>query len=353
MKLRILSFTSAGAALSIRLRELLAGENDLESLCYAKKGVSGVAIWPSDVRAFAQKAFETGDALVFIGAAGIAVRAIAPFVRSKAEDPPVLVIDEQGHYIIPLLSGHLGGANRLAVKIADKLGAAAVVTTATDLNRAFAVDVWARDNGCAIYDLPSIKRISSAVLAGEAVGFVSDFPVDGQLPAGIASVSDGETGICISLDVRKQPFVHTLHLVPRCLVVGIGCRKATDADVLEQQVLAVLEEHHLPVCALLCAATIELKAEEEALLRFCRKYRLPLRVYSADVLQKVAGTFSASAFVRRTTGVDNVCERAAVKASGGTLAVRKCAGNGVTVAVAQAPWRGNFGNSTGRQEEKV
>ena len=88
--------------------------------------------------------FAAADALVFVGAAGIAVRAIAPHCQSKATDPAVVVLDECGRFAVPLLSGHLGGANDLACRLGAACGAVPVITTATDANGLFAVDEWAK-----------------------------------------------------------------------------------------------------------------------------------------------------------------------------------------------------------------
>lgn len=97
-------------------------------------------------------------ALVFIGAAGIAVRAIAPFVRDKMTDPPVVAVDEAGHFCIPLLSGHVGGANELAERMACWLQGIPVITTATDINGIFAVDVFAARRGLCITDRKRPKK---------------------------------------------------------------------------------------------------------------------------------------------------------------------------------------------------
>ena len=104
---------------------------------------------------------------MFVGAAGIAVRLIAPWVQDKLKDPAVLVIDEQGRYAIPILSGHVGGCNELAEAAAQILGAEPVITTATDLRQAFAVDVFATENELVISDRELAKQISAAELRGE------------------------------------------------------------------------------------------------------------------------------------------------------------------------------------------
>ena len=112
--------------------------------------------------------------LVFIGSAGIAVRLIAPYIKDKTTDPAVICIDEKGQFVIPLLSGHIGGANELAERLSSELSATAVITTATDVNHTFAVDVFAKNNGLGILNPSAVKNISSKILNGEIVSVKSD-----------------------------------------------------------------------------------------------------------------------------------------------------------------------------------
>lgn len=349
MKIKLLCFTARGASLCARLCALLkSGGDDAEGYIKNKEagGFAGLEKVETDLYGFTKAAFEDGDAVIFVGAVGIAVRAAAPFIKSKAVDPAVVAVDETARYAVPILSGHLGGANALARRVANLIGAEAVVTTATDLNRKFAADVFARENGCAVPAPGEIKYISSAVLEGKTVGFLSDFPVDGGLPGGVASAESGESGVFVSLDTARKPFLHTLHLVPRCVTVGVGCKKGVAEEVLERRYLEALARNGIPACAVAKIATIDIKLKENALAALCKKYRLELAGFTAEELAAVGGKFTDSEFVQRTTGVGNVCERAAVKA-GGSLIINKDAGDGVTIAAARSDWRGNFESSDG------
>ena len=208
--------------------------------------------------------FKTDDGLVFVGACGIAVRSIAPYVASKKSDPAVLVVDECGKFVISLLSGHLGGANALALKTAEILGAEPVVTTATDLHDRFAVDVFAKNNHCAIFNMKAAKEVSAAILAGESVGFYSEFPWEGDLPDGLVlcgkdgipsttgtgqrNASAGEvpeTGIAVTLHRSCLPFTNTVHVVPPAAVLGMGCRKGKDAASIQSAAIECLQEADL------------------------------------------------------------------------------------------------------------
>ena len=278
--------------------------------------------------------FAKADCLVFVGACGIAVRAIAPFVRDKFADPAVVVIDEQGKYCISLMSGHMGGANEFTQDFASLLGAQPIITTATDLNQKFAVDLFAKKNQLFLTDRSLAKEISSALLAGQTVSFQSEFPFEGRLPEGLVSEAEGKTNFNISVGFSAPERKNTLWLIPKKLVLGIGCRKGTEKQTIEQMVFQTLQSYSFPIESVLSAASIDLKAEEAGLLLFCKEYGIPFQTYSAEQLLQVKGEFSASEFVNKITGVDNVCERSAVKASTGTLLIPKQKGNGVTCAVA-------------------
>lgn len=167
------AFTETGLALAETLARALPGP-------VTRCGHGGPSLAEWTTAAFAQN-----EALIFVGAVGIAVRAIAPFCRSKASDPAVVVVDECGHFAVPLLSGHLGGANDLARAIAALCGAVPVITTATDAHGLFAVDEWARHQNCRVLELERIKTVSGKLLAGEPVLFWSEFPIAGPAPAGV------------------------------------------------------------------------------------------------------------------------------------------------------------------------
>ena len=151
MNIRIISFTDRGCGVSQTLAAALSAHTVQQ---YAK--ADGFLPYAS-VRTFAEESMAQADAVVFIGAAGIAVRAIAPFVRSKDTDPAVLVIDENGNFVISLLSGHIGGANAWTRHLADILHAIPVITTATDGRGVFAADSWAVQHGCAVKDIREIQ----------------------------------------------------------------------------------------------------------------------------------------------------------------------------------------------------
>lgn len=284
------------------------------------------------LRAWTETRFFDSEALVFVGACGIAVRAIAPFVKDKFSDPAVVSIDEAGRFAVPLLSGHVGGANALARRIAALTGGQAAISTATDVNGRFAIDVWAKEQNLVLCDRQAAKAVSAAILEGSPVGFVSKWRVAGSLPEGIGA-SGADIGICIAESTKDSPFSQTLHLVPCAVTLGVGCRRGTSCAQLEQALSQFLQQHALPLDAITQLASIDLKQDEPGLLAFAAAHGLKTIFYSADELKQEQGEFPPSAFVSKTTGVDNVCQRAAQRA-GGEIFIPKTICQGVTFAAA-------------------
>ena len=338
MNVSIISFTDRGRSVSRRIAR------SLPNACVTQYAKAEGFVPYESVGAFARQAMETADAIVFVGAAGIAVRAIAPYVRGKDVDPAVLVTDENGRFVISLLSGHIGGANRLTQALAQELHAIPVITTATDGRGMFAVDSWAVGHGCTVRNTGCIKYISSALLCGETVGLQCDFPISGTLPDGVTTEQTPECGIQISVFVQDNvAFAHTLRLVPRIVHVGVGCRRGTPPEKLSDWISQILQDMRLDAHAIASVASIDLKADEPAVLQLAQAWRVPTRFYSARELEQVSGAFPPSDFVRRTTGTDNVCQRAAARASGeGRCLLAKTAHDGMTVSIYCEDWRAAF-----------
>ena len=334
------AFTKTGCELALKLARALGEE------CY-KTTVSGpqrfcdeLGIEPyDDIQAWTKKRFFTADALVFIGALGIALREVAPYIEDKMHDPAVVQIDEAGRFAVPVLSGHVGGANELARRLSALCGAQAVISTATDINGVFAVDEWASKMGLALCEREYAKEVSATLLEGGTVGFKSDFDISGSLPQGLVQADDARDcplGIHVTHDEASSPFARTLHLIVRDVVVGVGCRKGTTSEHLACQIDAVLAEHGISTRAVSALASIDVKSQETALHEYASKRDCDLVFFTAEELQGAKGNFEHSQFVADTVGVDNVCERAASLASdAGELICAKQAREGVTVALAK------------------
>lgn len=381
MKISVISFTKTGQQLAERIRENMRGENEtiiLYTKCSRKMTVQtaensedvtthtlgiipnkGVNV-PTDntgdtiavhesLSVWAGEQMAAHHALVFVGACGIAVRAIAPWITDKLHDSPVLVMDEQGQYVIPLLSGHVGGANELAVRLAGELGAVPVITTATDLHDSFAVDLFAKTNDLRICNREGIAKVSAKVLAGEEItmsvptGYLA---VDDTIPPGIrlCAYPPAEKVDVLIADGTEEIFRKEsaeLLLQPKKYILGVGCKKNTDSAKLDSFLKKILDEQGIVIEQIAALASIDVKKEERCLLEFSEKYRIPFWTYTAQELQAVPGEFHSSEFVKAQVGVDNVCERAAMKAAGadGRICRAKQAQDGMTVAIAEKAWK--------------
>ena len=285
------------------------------------------------------------DAIIFVGATGIAVRAIAPFIHGKAVDPAVLVIDEAGRYVISLLSGHLGGANALARTAASLIEAEPIITTATDAESAFAVDTFAKENGFLLTDLRKAKEVSAKVLRGEKLRIYSDIPMERlvQRPARheaelVPAQEIDRADIVISYRTKLLNQATGLRLIAKRVHVGLGARKGVTQAEVAAAVATCLEDAGIDPRAVVALASIDLKKQEAGILAYSYESGVPFVTYTAEELRTVEGAFADSSFVQSVTGVANVCERAAAYAAGRSghaeVLVHKTIHGSVTTAVA-------------------
>ena len=340
MEAAIYSFSLRGAELAKHIEAVLSDLDYSVSNKTVAKYAEQAALAPMlpDHNAACGEDFARCQLLVFVGAVGIAVRTIAPYIKSKLTDPAVLSIDERGNFVIPLLAGHIGGANEMARYVAAALEAQACVTTATDVNGLFAVDEWAARNNMVLCSLKAAKDFAAALVAGDTVGLYVDagFEIVGDLPKQVEINGSLPIGMAVTLSKRLAPFRQaTVRLLPKIVHLGIGCKRNTPLERIEELVLPELERLDLDMRSIAGLASVDLKKDEQGLLAFAKKYNLPARFYTAEELNALEGDFTPSSFVQSVVGVSNVCERSAVKdAAGGRLALRKTSRNGVTLAIA-------------------
>ena len=339
MKIAVVSFTRNGAILNKKISKSLNCEgytiNRFSNEFNLKPLEKGLSTWTEEM-------FKVCDGIIFIGACGIAVRSIAPYIKSKTTDPCVIVVDEMGKYTIPILSGHIGGGNSLAREISAITKGECILSTATDINNKFAVDVFAVKNNLYISDMKIAKEISARVLEGEKIGFISELDVKGRLPSELSST--GDIGIYIGLDDSKKPFKTTLNLVPKVVSLGIGCRKNTSLKAIEDLATWQLEKYKISKHAIEGVFSIDIKKEEKGIIDFADKINAPFKTFSSEELLTVKGEFTKSNFVKSITGVDNVCERSAVLGNCGQLLIKKTSKNGVTFAASVRKWGIDFEN---------
>jgi len=324
-----------------------------------KKLGGGRVLCPVDLkggRLFAQvkRAFKDLGALVFVCASGIAVRAVAPLLKGKHLDPAVLVTDEAGRFVISLLSGHLGGANRLARMVAEATGGVAVITTATDVMGLPCVEDIAERFSLAIEDIKKIKAVNSAILKGSGVRIVDS---DARRLAEIKKAFGGFR--CFSFTrkmpvdlkgfgavVSVTPFIgsklkaNTMELRPKDVVAGVGCRRGVKAAEVKQAVDSALKLAGLSALSLRNLATIDIKKDERGLISYAKKAGLPVEFFTAEALNKIKRPPSGvSRVVKQKTGAVGVSEPAALVSSGAKrIWLKKIVSERVTVALARVPF---------------
>lgn len=248
--------------------------------------------------------FSKFDALIFVAASGIAVRMIAPHIVSKLSDPAVLVVDECGRHVISLLSGHVGGANDLTLKVAEIVNGEPVITTATDVENKVAVDSFAFKLGLRPEPKEAIKIINTAILKGEPV-----------------FVTAGEA---------------VLSLTPLRLILGIGCKRGTPKEQIKMAVLEACKRIGQPLERISLISSIDIKHDEVGLLEFAASIGCGIVFFNEETLQETIKKYNLteSAFVKQTVGVGNICEAAALSCvERGKFALTKTKFHGVTVAL--------------------
>lgn len=276
---------------------------------------------------------------VFIFSTGIAVRIIAPVLNSKTIDPAVVVIDDNGNHAISLLSGHMGGANALAKKVAAIINAVPVITTATDTNRVPSIDLIAKGKGLYIETPQNIKHINMAFLMGDPVDLYDPFRfIEDDLPEPFWTKSIdmdklAEKIFC-SYEINSVSR-ETLILRPPVLSVGIGCNRGTGVEEIKDFLISTLNNEGLSINSLYRFATITLKQDEKGLLELSEKMNLPIDFHTREELNSVTTIQTPSNMVEKHLGVKSVCEAAAILSAGnGKLIVPKKKTKDVTIAVA-------------------
>lgn len=269
--------------------------------------------------ALVEELFHLRPAHIFIAAAGVAVRMISPHLHGKDKDPAVLVLDQDGRYCISLLSGHLGGANRLAQQVAACTRGKAVVTTATDCAGAPAIDLVAREAGLTIGELSRVKSVNAALAAGSRVrcwdpqGWMAR---DMSSPQLVKADSPEQAQVLVDWHEPGAGDAR-LWLHPPCLCLGIGCRKGVSRDALERHVRNLFQEHGLALASLWAMGSVSAKKDEPGLHELAEALAVPLRFYPAQVLKAVR-TPNPSQRVAQAVGAPSVCEAAALLLAGST-----------------------------------
>ncbi len=336
----------------IRLAKQLQMHLPLTCFCSEKLLQPGFQAFNGTFAETVREAFECYTALIVIGATGLTVRVIAPLLKDKLTDPAVVVIDEKGHHVISLLSGHVGGANMLTRYLADVLEATPVITTATDVNELAALDTLAAQLDADMHDFrQSVKTVNQMLVSDQSVGLFWDhgslpepgarWPVEQYDTRGFTPVesltelpADLKALVCVSLrDQLPDLPIPVFKLVPRRIVAGIGCRRATSFQLLIDLLQQQLSRYAFDPLALRAIGSVSIKEDEPALKQLSACCRVPFQVFSVDSLKAHEHRFPTSEFVRNTVGVGAVSQPVAWLMSDGHLVGDTLRQQGVTITL--------------------
>ncbi len=365
MKFAMIAFSREGAGVLKRLCTALGRQGEICEGFVAEKyrdpeDPVTVKTLTASAGEWAGEQFTKSDCLVFVGAVGIAVRSFAPYINDKFRDPAVVVVDDSAHFAISLLSGHAGGANDLTRRIARILDATPVITTSSDLHGICALDEWAAKLGLTVTDTRLAKEAASLILDGDRLRFYEDELCEGycsfkaqaaeisSMPDGCDETAGNSPAVYVTPRRKIRPEGEVLRLLPRCIAVGVGCRKGIEVSVILDVIYRVLERENLDRGSVFCLASVDLKNREPGIVAAAQAFSVPFATFPSAFLDAIPGSFSESEFVRKVTGTGNVCERAAFAASlrkedhlPAKLLTGKYSENGVTVAVAAPDYSGS------------
>lgn len=324
MKYAVITFTKQGDAIA----EILASSFDID--LYSKKKQDNF-----NLKEISKKVMENYSAIIFISSTGIAVRAIAPYIKTKDIDPAVIVIDNCCNYVISLLSGHLGGANDCALEVSKILNAQPIITTATDSLGLIAPDIIAKENGLIIEDMTKAKHIAALLVEGKKIGFFDKSGIV-QTPKGYSSNLDDISGLVYvgGSSHLQGTVVPELKLIRRNIVLGIGCRKDFSSEKMNQTVLKVLKEHNIDIRAIKSIATVDVKKYEVAIKALVDYFHCEFEVFTTEDIKPIQHKFQGSDFVEKTIGIRSVSEPC-VELCGARIISGKMKLDGMTLCIGE------------------
>lgn len=296
--------------------------------------------------------FNQYQGLVFIMAAGIVVRLIGPLVKDKKTDPAIIVMDQKGQFVIPILSGHLGGANSLSGELAHLLGAAAVITTATDVLGKTAPDELARKYHLTIEPWENLAKLNSLLANDAKVDWFADEAIresqfikeTDQLPLEQYRWDGTNDGMVLItnriLPLPKQPY---LFLRPKNLIIGVGCRKGAASGAIISAIYQTLAQGQRSAKSLLKLTSVDVKKNEPGLQQAAEYFQVPIEFYNRANIEEAFKKWpqlNKSFFVQQQIGVDGVCEPTALLGGRETsLLVSKQKFPGITTALVEDVYR--------------
>ena len=334
MKIAILSVSKKGYDLSFKLKELLDKDSTIIKC----------DIYHKDVKNAFNLLFYEYDAIIAIMASGILIRSITHLLESKTTDPAILNIDDNGNFVISMLSGHLGGANKLTVKVADLIGATPVITTSTDVNKKLGIDVLAKDLYLSIDNTKEILHFNKSILEGKEVSFTVNS--DGNYDYLFDYLNNNTLEMDVSIyfssrindgEIEVECDNHTIILRPRNIVFGIGCRRGKSCEEINEAIDVVLNDLKIHKSRINMLSSAEIKKDEQGILDLAEKLDIPVYFVELDKLGLFESSdIQKSDFVMSKFGIPGVCEPSALITAGfgSKLIYKKTAFDGVTVSVA-------------------
>lgn len=334
----IISVIEKGDILGEKIKDILGGDLILKSKIKNFK-----------LDSITKKCFEKYNSIIFISSTGIAVRAVSKYLVSKDKDPAVVVVDVCNKFSISLVSGHLGGANNLTLRVSEILGNIPVITTATDNMDIVAPDIIAMNNKLIIDDLKIAKIISGRLVNGEDVYFKDDKAII-KCPNGYIEADELhpntvwithkksmeeknlEDNVLSYLGEYKERTV--LKLIRRDIILGIGCKRNTDSEKLIEFINDILAEENIDIRSIDKIASIDIKSNEKAILDLAVNLNCDIVFFSSQEIAKVEHKYEGSDFVKKSTGVAAVSEPV-IELAGGNIIVKKIKRDGITLAIGE------------------
>lgn len=330
--------------------EKIASELENVDVFFQKRGIKDLT----------GELFDKYECIIFISACGIAVRCISPFLKSKFEDPAVLVLDDKGNNVISLLSGHIGGANEITLKIADVLNANPVITTSTDTNKKGALDVIVSKIGGYVENLrESAKLVNSYLVDNKRVGiyFDSDYEsekdslnlsgfelIDEKTEIDAIEKLDALVSVTDKLrcwvdeivynikknNEEKEDLIH-IKLVPRRIALGMGCRKNTETEKMIEEFSIFSALNNIHPTAIVKTGSLIIKKDEKCMIDLSKALCAEFNLFDVDEICTCDYMFDKSEFVKKNTGVYSVAQPSAYLLSGNVIS-DKYKNNGTTFA---------------------
>lgn len=349
----VVAITKHGVELARRLQRSFDHADVYYMSKFARGDESGrnIQLFEGSVRLLFPALFPAYEGIICIISLGAVVRMIAPLLKDKKVDPGIVVIDDKGEHVISVLSGHLGGANELTREVAAVLGAAPVITTASDVQKTIAVDLFGRRYGWTWESADKLTPVSASVVNEERVAVIQEsgepdwWTYSAPLPSHIrvysdiiTALSDEPQGALVVthrlLKPEEEPIMKNGVLYrPKVIVLGIGCNRGTSSEEIAAVIRETLEELQFSIRSVKAVCTIDLKKDEEGLLAVCAEYDWPLVCYTPEELNEMT-IEDPSDTVYKFTGAYGVSEPAAKRFTGAErlALVKKKSGN-VTISV--------------------